>query len=67
MKLILNLKVGTRLAAIPTIIVVDTTRTIIVITLLENDNEDNSTVRVVKLVSLNYYNSNRERRLLNII
>ena len=57
-KLVLNLKVETRLAGKLTIIVADTTRTVLVITLLENDNENDSIVRVIKLVALNYYNDN---------
>ena len=62
--LVLNLKVGTRLAEIPTIIVANTTWTILVITLLDNDNEDDYNMRIVKLVPLNYYNDNRKRLLL---
>ena len=44
-----------------TIIVVDTTITILIITLLKDNNKDNSIVRVTKLVPLDYYNSKRER------
>ena len=52
-----NLKVRTGLVEIPTIIVANATKIILVITLTKNNSEDDSIVRVVKLISLNYYNS----------
>ena len=58
MKLVVNLKAGTRLAEIPTIIVADTIRPVLIITLSNNNNEYNSIVRVLKLALLNFYNSN---------
>ena len=58
MKLILNLKAGTRLAGISTIIVFDITRIVLIITLLEDNNEDDNIVRVIKLIPLDYYNDN---------
>ena len=47
-----------------TIIVVDTNRTILVVALLKDNNEDDNIVRVIKLISLDYYYDNRERLLL---
>ena len=55
---------GTGLVRIPTLIVANNTRIVLVITLSEDNNEDNSILRVIKLVSLDQYNGNRERLLL---
>ena len=60
---ILNLKVGTKLVKISIIIVFDINRIVRLKILLENNRKDNSIVRVVKLIALNYYNCNRERVL----
>ena len=60
-KLVVNLKARTRLAGVPTIIVADATKPVSVTTLLEDNNEKDSIRRVIKLVSLDYYNWNREK------
>ena len=51
----------TKLAGILISIVADNTKTVLVIIISNNDYEDNSIIRVVKLVLLNLYNGNREK------
>ena len=63
MKLVVNLKAGTRVVEISNIIVAENIRIVLVTTLPNINNEDNSIKRVNKFVLLDFFNNNREKLL----